>query len=596
MKYVLLFSLLLPFSFVAQQSQKSVMQEQAEFYSQYKFQTDHSWDSLNNIVNGTTPVNEKTSSPEACVLTKKVFGWHPYWSGSVYTGYNWSMLSDFCYFDYAVSPTTGNNTNSSFAWSTSAAVTAAKSNGKKIHICATLFSSHSTFWASSSAQTTFINNIVSLLNSRGGHGVNIDFEGMGSADKVPFKNFMTNLKNALVAANPNYELSMALYAVDWSTSFDIPGLNPIVTNFIIMGYDYYYSGSTTAGPEAPLYNFQTSYNYTLTKTVTYYLKQGASPSKLLLGLPYYGREWETAGSTAPSSVISGGFTSSRTYSYVKNNAGTYSSANKKWEANCYNPYYSFQVSGVWRQCWIDDIYSMGRKFDMVKQRGLGGIGIWALGYDNGYNDFWQLIEDKLSNCEVRPCTDSLFDMGGPTRNYYDNESYTYSISPDGTSFVKLTFKSFSTEQGYDSLFIYNGGTTSAPLIGSYTGTNSPGVITSSATAVTLRFKSDVGVVSSGFKLTYACVTPTVTSVSGYSSDRLLNIYPNPTNGIVEIIYDSDDIGHISIHSGLGQTIYNSEFYHSIKIDLRALNVSSGVYFISLNGKKEKIIRKLIYQE
>ncbi|MBL2951458.1 hypothetical protein ELO23_30375, partial [Klebsiella pneumoniae] len=83
----------------------------------------------------------------------------------------------------------------------------------------------------------------------------------------------------------------------------------------IMGYDYYYSGSATAGPEAPLYNFQTSYNYTLAKSITYYVKQGATPSKLLLGLPYYGREWETAANTAPSSTT-GGFTSSRTLSYV----------------------------------------------------------------------------------------------------------------------------------------------------------------------------------------------------------------------------------------------------------------------------------------
>jgi hypothetical protein len=426
--------------------------------------------------------------------------------------------------------------------------------------------------------------------------VNIDFEGMGSADKVPFKNFMTNLRTALTAANPNYELSMALYAVDWSTSFDIPGLNPLVNNFIIMGYDYYYSGSTTAGPEAPLYNFQTGYNYTLTKTVTYYLKQGASPSKLLLGLPYYGREWETAGSTAPSSVVSGGFTSSRTYSYVKNNPTTYSSANKKWEANCYNPYYSFQVSGVWRQCWIDDIYSMGRKYDMVNQRGLGGIGIWALGYDNGYNDLWQLIEDKFSNCEVRPCTDSLFDMGGPTRNYYDNESYTYSISPDGTSFIKLTFKNFSTEQGYDSLFIYNGGSTAAPLIGSFTGTNSPGIITSSATAVTLRFKSDVGVVSSGFKLTYACVTPTVTSISEHQSDTHVRIFPNPTNGVVEISCGTSDVRQLFIYSGIGQCIVKTEFTSATKIDLKQLNIPSGIYFIELSSKNDKLIRKLIYQE
>ena len=156
---------------------------------------------------------------------------------------------------------------------------------------------------------------------------------------------------------------MALYAVDWSSTFDIPALNAVVDNFIIMGYDYYYSGSGTAGPEAPLYNFQTGYNQTLSKSITYYLKQGATKSKLLLGLPWYGREWETVASTAPSNTT-GGFTSSRTYATVRSTPSTYSLANKNWDANSFNPYYSYQSSGNWRQCWIDDNYSYGRKFDI----------------------------------------------------------------------------------------------------------------------------------------------------------------------------------------------------------------------------------------
>lgn len=564
---------------------KSIMQEQSEFYSTFKFTNDQSWDSLNNVILSQNPSSKYSS---ACSLKKKVYGWHPYWSGTVYTAYDWSMLSDFSYFDYSVSPTTGQNTNASFAWSTSAAVTAAKANGKKIHICATLFSSHSTFWASSTAQTTFINNIISLLNSRGGNGVNIDFEGMGASDKTPFKNFMVNLKNALVAANPNYELSMALYAVDWSGSFDIPGLNPVVNDFIIMGYDYYYSGSTTAGPESPLYNFQTTYNYTLAKSITYYLNLGVPPSKLLLGLPYYGREWSTAGPNAPSATT-GAFTSSRTYSYVKGNPGTYSAANKKWEMTCFSPYYSFSVSGQQRQCWIDDVYSMGRRFDLVKQRGIGGIGIWALGYDNGYNDFWQLIKDKFSDCEIVPCTDSLFDMGGPLRNYYDNEKYTYSISPNGIDKVQLQFKSFTTESGYDSLYVYNGPTTASPLLGAYCGSTTPANVTSTGTVLTLRFKSDVGIVASGFKIIYNCVSST--DINEEWSNDLLSIFPNPTNGTFEIKTNSE-IPNINIFNSLGELVHQTR---SNTIDLSFLNLSSGIYFVEINSEGKKTSKKLVYQ-
>ena len=572
---------------IAQMPFKSIMQEQSELYSNFKFTKDQSWDSLNN----TLPSVHKTNAVQACTLKKKVYGWHPYWSGTTYTSYDWTMLSDFSYFDYAVSPTTGQNTNTSFAWSTSAAVTAAKANGKKIHICATLFSSHATFWATPSAQTAFINNMVSLLNSRGGNGVNIDFEGMGSADKTPFKNFMVNLKAALIAADPNYELSMALYAVDWSGSFDIPGLNPIVDDFIIMGYDYYWSGSTTAGPESPLYNFQTTYNYTCTKSITYYLKAGVTPSKLLLGLPYYGREWETVGNLAPSATT-GAFNSSRTYAYVKNTPGTYSAANKNWEANCFNPYYSYLSGGNWRQCWIDDVYSMGRKFDMVNQRGIGGIGIWALGYDNGYNDYWQLIKDKFSDCEIRPCTDSLFDMGGPYRNYYDNEAFTFSISPNGIDKVQLQFKSFTTEQGWDSLFIYNGPTTASPLMGAYTGsTTSPGTITSTGTSITLRFKSDISTVTSGWKLIYNCIVST--GVNEIWNDDLLSLFPNPSTGSFEI-RTSNDFTKVSIFNSIGELVYQTQTEKVI--DLSNLNLNSGIYFVEINSSGQKVVKKLVYQK
>lgn len=549
MKQLVLFFIIFPFISPAQ---FSTIQEQSNHYKNFHFSKEAQWDSLNKAETGTAVAqnisHQKTS---ACTLNKKVYGWHPYWVGSVYNNYDWSMLSDFCYFDYGVSPTTGNNTNASFAWASSAAVTAAISNSVNVHFCATMFSSHSTFWASSTAQQTFITNAINLLNSRpGSNGINIDFEGMGASDKAPFTAFMTNLCNQVHAANPNYKVTMALYAVDWSTSFDIPALNPIVDEFIIMGYDYYYSGSSTAGPESPLYNFQTGYNYTVAKSITYYLKQGVSKNKLLLGLPWYGREWETAAGTAPSSTT-GGFTSSRTYNYVKNNAATYSAANKKWEANCFNPYYAYQNAGLWRQCWIDDVYSYGRKFDLVNQRGIGGIGIWALGYDDGYSDLWNLIRDKFSTCATTACTDSIFDMGGPNRNYYDNENYVYTIAPTGASKVNLNFSYAITEANYDTLFVYDGNSTSSPTLGVYTGTtNTTFTLTSTTPSVTIRFKSDVATVRSGFKAVWNCIqdntvpTTQINTPSGWITQNFTTNY-----------IDADNAGGTGIEKSFYQPTY-----------------------------------------
>ncbi len=592
MRRIVLIFIVCPFLFFAQHS---IIQEQSSHYKNFRFSKETQWDSL-SLMEQSIPAHSnaslKSATTNSCTLTKKVYGWHPYWVGSVYTNYDWSLLSDFCYFDYSVSPTTGNNTNTSFAWATSTAVTAAKTNSVNIHFCATLFASHSTFWASSAAQQTFITNAINLLNSRGGNGINIDFEGMGSSDKVPFKNFMINLCNQMHTANPNYKVSMALYAVDWSTSFDIPALNAVVDNFIIMGYDYYYSGSTTAGPEAPLYNFQTGYNYTVSKSITYYLKQGATNAKLLLGLPWYGREWETAGSTAPSSTT-GNFSSSRTYAYVRSNPTTYSAANKHWESNSFNPYYSYLSGGNNRQCWIDDAYSLERKFDMVNQRGLGGIGIWALGYDDGYQDYWQALKNKFSSCAVVACTDSIYDMGGPGRNYYDNESYVYTIAPTGTNKVRLTFSQMDLETGFDSLYIFDGATTASPVLGAYSGTVIPGILNSTGPSLTVKFKSDGATNKAGFKAIWNCIqdntspTTQITVPGGWITQNFTVNYTDIDNtggtGIEKSFYQPSYYNGIEWRANGNRGFFNDDFNTSTLHSDWTSPAASGTWSISANA-------------
>ena len=568
---------------------RSVMQEQSEYYSKIGLYRESSFDSLNSI-NKSTPLKNIIYPP--CTLTKKIFGWHPYWNGSVYTNYQWNLISDLCYFDYTVSSSTGNNTNGSFAWNTASVVTVAKNNGVKIHICATLFSGHSSFLGSIVAQNTFISNIITLLNNRQGNGVNIDFEGMSASDKIPFVNFITSLNTALNSANPNYQLSVCLYAVDWSNVFDIPALNNQVDFFTLMGYDYYYGGSAQAGPIAPLYNFQTPYNYTLPKSITYYLRQGIPNSKLILGLPYYGREWEVTNVNLPASTT-GNFNASRTLSYVNNNPSTYSISNKYWDNVSYTPYYNYLNGGNNRQCFIDDPYSLGRKYDLVNQRALGGIGIWALGYDDGMMAYWNLLRDKFSTCAPIICNDSLFDMGGPARNYYDNEKYDYTLTAPTGSLVQLQFKSFGTELNYDSLWIYNGSNTLAPMMGSFTGTNSPGTLTSSGQNLTLRFKSDGATVSFGFKAIRSCVAQSLpVSIVERWLEKGISLYPNPTNGNLFIrVLGNFDLKIMDLN---GKLIFQKTGCNEqTVIDLTKTGFTSGIYLVKIQDHDGNTITKKI---
>ncbi len=507
-------------------TKKSFMQEQSEYYAAQNTTAEEYYD-LN------IPAEMDHSDRSTCNLNRMVFGWHPYWQNGLEANYDWDLISDFCYFSYDVDPNTG-NASSTHSWATINSVDTALARGLNVHLCVTLFSGHATFFGNPTAQTTLINNLINAVSSRGAHGINIDFEGLPASQAANFTNFMIDLCTAAHTFDPNMKISICLYSVDWSNVFNEPVLAQYVDFFTIMGYDYYYSGSSQAGPTDPLYGFSTGYDRSLSRSITYYLDAGIPADQLVLGLPYYGKEWETTSNTIPASTT-GNFTYSRTYNYVKNNASGFYT-NPVYNVRSVSKDYIFQNAGTWRQCWLSEGYEMEERYDFINTRDLLGIAIWALGYDDGYTEMWEAIENKLTDCEVVACTDTIYDGGGPEMDYYDNESYTYTISPDWATSVSLNFLSFVTEQGYDTLFIYDGANTLAPLIGAYTGTNSPGTVNSSGPSLTLRFKSDVSTREEGWMAIWTCSQDNIPPVTDIQ---------DPGNWIVDdeniSFIDSDNI-------------------------------------------------------
>lgn len=617
--------LLIYFNDIFSQEHKSIHQRQLEYFSQFNATTPEEWAAIRGEVkpNGRIP-------NKSCILNKIVFGWHPYWNNGLEVNYDWTLLTDLSYFCYTVDPSTGNAITTN-GWSTANVVTEALAHGVRVNLGVTLFSDHATFFGSSTAKQTLINNLISLIQARGAHGVNIDFEGLPSSQKTNFTNFMIDLCNAFHTQIPNSQISVCLYAVDWSSVFDIATLKNYVDLFCIMGYDYYYSGSSTAGPSSPLYSLTSSYNYNVSKSITYYLSAGVPNNKLVLGLPYYGEEWSTASSSVPSSTTSTG--SAKFYKTVRNNAsGYYTAANKHFNDNSYVPYYTYYNGTTWKQCWIDDGYSLGKKMELVWKRGIAGIGIWALGYDDGYPDLWNKIEEKLTTCFVNACIDTIFDMGGPYLNYYDKENYTYTIQPANASTVTLDFQSFETEAGYDTLWLYDGASTSSTLIGAYTGTNSPGSITTTQPAITIRFKSDNATNKQGWNAIWHCnvdnISPTTTisttgnwktqdfianfndsdniaveksfyqvldfdgnywganAQHGFFADNFdimqphWNVYSgnwNVSNG--ELLQTDENITNSNIYASLNQTLSNRYLYHFLaKVNGSGTNKRFGFHF------------------
>ncbi len=545
MKHV--YTLILALFSLSIYSQKSIHQQQLEHYNSLGN------DNAEYYEQNSIPAQKKPIDKAACSLNKVVYGWHPYWVGSTYLNYDWNLLSHFSFFSYEVDAATGNAV-STHGFATSAAVNAALATGNtKVTLCVTLFASHATFLGNATARQTLITNLINLIQSKNAHGVNIDFEGLPVSQKTAFANFMVDLANQFHAAIPGSDVSTVLYAVDWNNVFDFGTMSSTVDKFIIMGYDYYWSGSTTAGPNDPLYQFSTSYNYTLSKSITYYINAGCPRNKLILGLPYYGREWPTSNTTVPSGATASGV--ARFYNDVKiNTNGYYSAGNHQTDADSYSDVFVFNNGGT-RQCFITLDDNFNKRLDHINNAGIGGMGIWALGYDDGYNQLWNGISNYMTDCYVSPCAGTVHDFGGPTKNYYDNENYTWTVAPSGASSINLTFSSFDVETGWDYLYIYDGPTTASPQIpGSpFTGLSIPPPFNSSTGAITFRFTSDVSTNRPGFNATYVCLQDTVKPTTAISPA------PNPTiTNFTSNFTDADNAGG----SGVKHQFYQVADYNS----------------------------------
>ena len=90
---------------------------------------------------------------------------------------------------------------------------------------------------------------------------------------------------------PEQEISFAGPAVNWS-GWDLPGLVDACDYVFIMGYAYWYNGSSTTGPNAPIGGTTYNLEQTIVNSTRGY--GSCDKSKIILGLPYYGNKWKVS--------------------------------------------------------------------------------------------------------------------------------------------------------------------------------------------------------------------------------------------------------------------------------------------------------------
>ncbi|MCH2229032.1 MAG: N-acetylmuramoyl-L-alanine amidase [Crocinitomicaceae bacterium] len=159
--------------------------------------------------------------------------------------------------------------------------------------------------------------------------------------------------------------------------------------------------------------------------------------------------------------------------------------------------------------------------------------------DPGINWDWEKYYRMINNAPVfntlTATSNTIYDTGGPAGDYTDDEREFWLIQPVNAQSITIDFTVFNIESSYDNLFIYDGDSIDAPLIGTYTGNNSPGIISSSGGSLLIEFRSDCGTVSNGWEANY---TTLLSDVTAPTTDILSSAVWHTTNFSADII-DTD---------------------------------------------------------
>src|SRR3954466_5229959 len=253
----------------------------------------------------TQPAQAEFDFAAASGLRRQVFGFLPYWELSGASNkLNYDVLSTIAYFSVGATSTgnlkkhesDGSTTTGWGGWTSSSmtsVINAAHQRGTRVALTISVFAWTSSQAAiqkgilgSSAARLNLARQTAAAVRDRGADGVNLDFEPLATGYEAQFVSFVKTLRSELDAIAPGYQITfdttgyIGNYPLAAATA---PGAADAV---FVMGYDYRTSGSGYAGSIDPA----AGPGYDLADTIRAY-SAAVPASKLVLGLPKYGRAW-----------------------------------------------------------------------------------------------------------------------------------------------------------------------------------------------------------------------------------------------------------------------------------------------------------------
>lgn len=402
-------------------------------------------------------------------LRREVFGFLPYWElADRNTVLDWRTLSTVAYFSVGCTSSGGlwkRNADGSVAigwagWTSSkmtSVINRAHEHGTRVVLTVSCFawsnagaSMQASVLGSAAARATLARQVAAAVRDRGADGVNLDFEPIVAGYADEFTALVRAVRRELNATAPGYQLTFdALGSLGSQPIAEATGPGG-ADAVVIMGYDYRTAGSSVAGSISPL----SGPVYDLNDTIRAFTTR-VPASRLILGIPYFGRAWSTATSQLHSKTLNPakyGAVAEPHYTHAADLAATYGRRYDRVEEAPWTAYRRQTCTAAhgcvttWRQMYYDDAASLKLRYDLVNRAGLRGAGIWALGYDGSRPELRAALADRFLADRTPPLVgiqalpervrDEGFRVRWPAWDASAIRSYDVQVSVDGGSFVR----------------------------------------------------------------------------------------------------------------------------------------------------------------
>ncbi|MDR3280380.1 MAG: hypothetical protein LBT23_07695 [Synergistaceae bacterium] len=236
------------------------------------------------------------------------------------------------------------------------------------------------FLANASIQDSFIARMLVYARLYGFDGINIDFENVDNDDASKLTEFVRKLTYAAHSIGLVISIDLPVPS-DWSKAYDRRTIATIVDYIAVMTYDEHWASAPSAGSTASL--------PWVNKAVEKSLPE-VPPRKLLLGIPFYTREWaETKAKNGKISVRA------RTMAMASADARLEETrAPLQWLGDVGQNYFDY-VSDDKKtyRIWVENERSMELRLALIKRFNLAGAAFWRKGFEKP--EIWTVIGGAL---------------------------------------------------------------------------------------------------------------------------------------------------------------------------------------------------------